>query len=281
MSEPLPGKLRAKWDSLIATEGKRLGLSDCRPFLENKMVNDIFYEGLFNGRPCIVKCSSKDPDSIESEHKLLSRLHRARPQLFPESFCLCRTADRKMAFIVTERIEDVGTIDSATALNDAVDIAEALLAENIIHRDIYRDNFFFAGNGHLCLFDFQFAVDKTSPKISRWLQRHWKYHYVIFARISGQPAATWNDVTAMRRFIRRAFPNATGYPEADAKLAKMEVSAGYSADVPLRILPGACVYAVSLFFQYLVCFDRRRKAVIGKRRAIVRDLIKVICSTIL
>ena len=278
MSEPLPGKLRAKWDSLIATEGKRLGLTDCRPFLENKMVNDIFYEGMFNGCPCIVKCSSKDPDSIENEYRFLLRLHGLRPKLFPEPFCLSITSNRDMAFIAIEKIEGSCTIDSATALNDAVNIIEVLLGENIIHRYIHRDNFFFSARGHLCLFDFQFAVDKTDPKISKWLQRHWKYHYVIFARVHGQPAASWNDVTAMRRFIRRTFPDAPEYPEADAKLAGIEASAGYRADIPFMVLPFACAYAVSLFFQHLFCGDRDRKAVIKKRRSIVRDLIKAACS---
>ena len=55
----LPRRLRAKWDELIATEGAAMGLSECRVFLENKLVNDIFYEGLFKGRPCVVKCSSR------------------------------------------------------------------------------------------------------------------------------------------------------------------------------------------------------------------------------
>lgn len=278
MSKPLPAKLRAKWDTLIATEGKRLGLARCRPFLENKIVNDIFYSGFFKDRLCIVKCSSKDPDSIENEYKILSRLHSLKPELFPEPFCFHITPDRDMAFIAIEKIEELSAIDSTAALNDAVNIIEALLKENIIHRDIYRDNFFFSSNGHLCLFDFQFAVDATDPKISKWLQRHWKYHYVIFARVNGQPAATWNDVTAMRRFIQRTFPDAPGYHEADAKLARMEASANYRADIPLRILPLACAYAVSLSFQHLFCRNKSRKAVIGKRRSIVHDLIKAACS---
>ena len=44
---------RGSWDALIKTEGKALGLEDCRPFLENKVVNDIFYAGTFKGEPCV------------------------------------------------------------------------------------------------------------------------------------------------------------------------------------------------------------------------------------
>ena len=33
------------------------GFSDLRLFLENKYINEAFYEGKFEGRDCIVKCS--------------------------------------------------------------------------------------------------------------------------------------------------------------------------------------------------------------------------------
>ena len=56
MKRKLNERRRRRWDALIETEGKALGLDCCRPFLEKKLVNDIFYEGLFHGRPCIVKC---------------------------------------------------------------------------------------------------------------------------------------------------------------------------------------------------------------------------------
>ena len=59
MNKGLPKSLRARWDDLIATEGRALGLDGCRPFIENKLVNDIFYDGTFKGLPCVVKCSLK------------------------------------------------------------------------------------------------------------------------------------------------------------------------------------------------------------------------------
>ena len=69
---PLSWRKRAAWDALVREEGAKMGLSDCRAFLENKLVNDIFYEGVFKGRPCVVKCSSRAPESIENEYKLAS-----------------------------------------------------------------------------------------------------------------------------------------------------------------------------------------------------------------
>ena len=79
MSRGLSRRKRAAWDALIESEGPALGLSDCRSFLENKLVNDIFYEGTFKGGPCIVKCSSRAPESIENEYKMSRRLNAVAP----------------------------------------------------------------------------------------------------------------------------------------------------------------------------------------------------------
>jgi len=278
MSKPLPQKLRAKWDALIETEGKKLGLENCRPFLEGKIVNDIFYEGTFKGGACIVKCSSKAPESIENEFRILERLHKIKPQLFPKPFCCSKTPDKKMAFIAMEKVIDMKIIDADAALKDVLDIAQTLHDQNIVHRDIYKDNFFFASNGHLRLFDFQFAIDRTKPIIPRWLLRHWKYHYVIFARIADQPAATWNDITALRRFIRNTFSTAACYAATDARLAEMEHEGDYRADIPIRILPLVVLYSVSLFFQRLLCKNDKRNAVLIKRLHITRELALAICN---
>ena len=98
---PLPWRERAAWDAIIAEKGPGMGLSGCRAFLENKLVNDIFYEGLFNGKPCIVKCSSRAPESIENEYELASRMHAADPVHFPDVYAF---SPGPMAFVVVEKI---------------------------------------------------------------------------------------------------------------------------------------------------------------------------------
>ena len=102
MAKSLKKRLRDKWNALIETEGTALGLSDCHIFLENKLVNDIFYEGLFKGKPCLVKCSSRAPASIVNEYELGSRLHAADPLHFPEVFA-CHPGP--FAFVVREKVE--------------------------------------------------------------------------------------------------------------------------------------------------------------------------------
>ena len=86
MKKRLDSRTRRKWDALIEAEGKAVGLTDCRPFLERKLVNDIFYEGLCKGRPCIVKCSSRAPESIVNEYELAKRLYETDPVHFPAVF---------------------------------------------------------------------------------------------------------------------------------------------------------------------------------------------------
>ena len=104
MSSGLPPEERAKWDALIKQEGGAMGLSGCRAFLENKLVNDIFYEGKFNGVPCVVKCSSRAPESIANEYEMSKRLLAADPGVCAEALALWRSEDGRRAFVVTRRL---------------------------------------------------------------------------------------------------------------------------------------------------------------------------------
>ena len=111
----LSDRLRCEWNRIVAAEGARLGISDCRPFLENKIANDIFYEGMFNGRPCIVKCSSRAPDSIANEYEMLKRMHAEAPEVFPEPFALWTSRNGRMAFVAMEKV--AGGVPSSPAVD--------------------------------------------------------------------------------------------------------------------------------------------------------------------
>jgi len=193
MNRRLPKSLRARWDALVETEGRALGLSDCRPFLERKLVNDIFYEGLFDGRPCIVKCSSRAPESIVNEYELTKRLHETDPVHFPAAYA-CHPGAR--AFVVTERIEGGKSLadepDDKYA-DEVIAILDSLYRANVIHRDILPSNFLIAPDGHLKLIDFQFAVDMGSQRIDPWLKKHPTYHFAVFAAVLMRDHAWWDD----------------------------------------------------------------------------------------
>ena len=190
---PLPWREREKWDALVREEGAMIGLSDCNAFLENKLVNDIFYEGVFKGRPCVVKCSSRAPESVENEYKLASRLHALDPVHFPEVYAF---SPGPMAFVVTERIEGGKTLadepDDKYA-DEVLAILDSLYEAKVVYRDILPANFLIAPDGHLKLIDFQFAVDWNDRRIDPWLRRHPAYHFTVFAGVLQNGVAWWDD----------------------------------------------------------------------------------------
>jgi serine/threonine protein kinase len=271
-------KLRTRWDELINAEGKTLGLSGCRPFLENKLINDIFYEGLYKGRPCIVKCSSRDPESICIEFNVLIRLHKKSPNNFPEPFCVFLSEDARFAFLAMEKIIPTVDIKPSVALNDILTIANTLQSEGIVHRDIYHDNIFIGKDGHLKLIDFQFAIDRKTLIVTSWLKKHWKYHYIIFARTVEQLPATWNDVTSLRRFIRKKFSNAPDFVNVDTQLARIEPEESIRIIPSARLLPAIILYLISLWMQCKFCQKATRKEKLVKRMHASIKLIKYIIS---
>lgn len=258
MSKPLPGKLRAKWDSLIATEGKRLGLTDCRPFLENKMVNDIFYEGRFNGRPCIVKCSSKAPDSIKNEYDLSLRIFRHSPSVTPEPLAYWMSDDNRAAFVVTAKImgyslteliaKGLSPNDVDRVADDILTLLRALENTNVVHRDLFTDNLFLDSDGHLKAIDFQFAIDRTNYRECEWMQKNRKYQYVVFGVNHDLGLGVWNDAAALLR-ITEKLPQSPKTKEVMEKLRKSFTNGLFRAPPDVMTKIKLWFYALSLVMQ--------------------------------
>lgn len=212
MKRRLDKRLRARWDVLIETEGKALGLAACRPFLENKLVNDIFYEGTFNGQPCIVKCSSRAPESIVNEYEMSRRLAAVDNGVCAEALACWRSPDGKMAFVVMRRLpgptltdlaaKGVDAVEAVRILEDMVRIATALQSAGIVWRDIIPDNFVMGADGHLRLIDAQFAIDRGDFREDPYLAAHWKYRTLLFAHHPDMAGRGWNDVAMMIHFTR-------------------------------------------------------------------------------
>lgn len=203
-SKPLPARLRRRWNSVIETEGAALGLANCRPFLENKLANDIFYEGLFKNMPCIVKCSSRAPESIGNEYELGGRLHDIDPIHFPAVYAY---HPEPFAFVVTEKISggrSLADVPCEKYADEVVAILDSLYAANVIHRDILPTNFLIAPDGHLKLIDFQFAVDMNTKRIDPWLKHHPNYHFAVFAAMLTRDGAWWDDAVFAAMMIPSA-----------------------------------------------------------------------------
>lgn len=266
MSKPLPAKVRAKWDTLIATEGRRLGLVNCKSFIENKTVNDIFYEGMFNGRPCIVKCSSKAPDSIKNEYDLSLRIFRHSPSVTPEPLAYWMSSDNRAAFVVTAKImghslteliaKGLSPNDVDRVADDILTLLRALENTNIVHRDLFTDNFLLDSDGHLKAIDFQFAIDRTNYRECEWMQKNRKYQYVVFGVNHDLGLGVWNDAAALLR-ITEKLPQSPKTKEVMEKLRKSFTNGLFCAPPDVMTKIKLWFYALSLVMQK---FLRRKDA---------------------
>jgi len=203
----LSKRIRAAWWDVVTSEGPALGLFDCRVMLENKLVNDIFFEGTFKGVPCVVKCSSRAPESIVNEYEMSRRLAAVDPGVCAEALAKWVSPDGCRAFVVTRKLpgpsltdllaRGVDDVEAIGLLEDMVRIAEALLKAGIVWRDIIPDNFIRDESGHFRLIDAQFAIDRHDFREQPFLQRHWSYRMLLFAHHPMMAGHGWNDVGMM------------------------------------------------------------------------------------
>ena len=264
-------KLRGYWDEVMATEGRALGLSSCSPFLENKLVNDIFYAGMFNGTPCIVKCSSRAPESILNEYEMSKCLAAADPGVCAEALARWRSADGRCAFVVMRRLPGpsltdlfVQGIDESEAIGvmeDLLRIAAALQKAGIVWRDVISDNLLMDEDGHLRLIDGQFAFLRASFHEDPYLQRHWRYRMLLFAHHPMMAGHGWNDAAMLlflslklgmsfrvdeRRERLRGMVSASAFPVAHGWLDMLRMRLALAGLLLCRLVPHGAAKRESL-----------------------------------
>ena len=229
----LSKRIRAAWWDVITSEGPAMGLFDCRVMLENKLVNDIFYEGTFKGEPCIVKCSSRAPESIENEYRMSRRLGAVAP-VCAEALALWRSPDGRRAFVVTRKLpgpsltdilaKDVGEEEAVGVLGDMIRIADALIKSGIVWRDIIPDNFMRDSDGHLKLIDAQFAIDRNDYKEDPFLLNNWSYRMLVFAHHPMTAGYGWNDAAMMLFYTWKLSSSARAQEMCDRLRAMSDAS---------------------------------------------------------
>ena len=260
----LSPKLRANWDKLIATEGAAMGLSDCSVFLENKIVNDVFYEGLFKGEPCVVKCSSRAPESIRNEYEILIKLYGLNSHVFPKPYNLYVSQNGKFAFVVVQKLYKLSERQLKNPADDIISIITTLHSARIVHRDVFIDNLMVGEDGHLKLIDMQFAIMRDRYEECRWMQKNWKYRYVTMGVVSGMPPGVWNDVVGMLGCVNSICPKEEVSRVVD-ELKKFEEISVFAPEIPkLDYIRLRCLL-LRLNLQSVFLRDGKKKQALKRR----------------
>ena len=265
----------ARWRLVVDGPGADMGLSNCRVFLENKYINDVFFEGFLRGRSVIVKCSSSCAWSIGNEFRLLSRIHAAAPSSVPEPLAEWKSDDGRLAFVVTERVQGPSLTEllgrgmtDAQADGFAADIvrlADALKATGVVHRDLFADNLLLGADGHLKAIDWQLAVDRRDYHEDPWVARNWKFRYVVFGVNRELGLGVWNDFHALGKILAQ-LPQTDAVRAAAARLADAEPEMAVSAPPDAATRFKLRLYALSLRIQMLLRGRRHRKYAQLERR---------------
>ena len=123
--------------------------------------------GTWRGRPCIVKWTNNDPESLVNEYEVGRAFHSASSGLSPEMYSLWRDGD--YAVCVMERMSGRLLTDFiAEASGDAAKIRDmarqvdglliAMRRIGMCHRDLHPNNIFVTDDGTAKLFDFQNSI---------------------------------------------------------------------------------------------------------------------------
>ena len=266
---------RPAWRTVVDGVGAGMGLAGCRVLLENKYINDVFFEGRLQNRPAIVKCSSRCAWSIGNEFRLASRLRAVAPLVVPEPLAVWTSEDGRRAFVVTEKVEGpsltellASGVTEAQADGFAADIgrlADALKETGVVHRDLFADNLLLGADGHLKAIDWQLAVERGDYREDPWVARHWKFRYVVFGVNRELGLGVWNDFHALGKILAR-LPQTNAVRAVAARLSRAEPEMSISAPPDMATRAKLRLYALSLRVQMLLRGRRHRKYAQLERR---------------
>ena len=266
---------KAEWRRVVDGVGAELGLADCRVLLENKYINDVFFEGRFKGRDAIVKCSSTCAWSIGNEFRLASRLHAAAPLVVPEPLAAWTSDDGRRAFVVAEKVSGPSLtellaqgVTDAQADGFAADIlmlAKTLKDTGVLHRDLFADNLLLGEDGHLKTIDWQLAIDRNDYREDPWVAAHPKFLYVVFGVNRELGLGVWNDFHALGKILAQ-LPQTDAVRAAFARLSAEKPTMTFAAPPHAMTRLRLRLYAVSLRLQMALRGRKHRKYAQLERR---------------
>lgn len=276
-SKILRGRVRTYWDHVIATEGAKIGLTKCHAFLEAKQVNDVFYRGVYFGRPCVVKCSSIAPKSLQNEFERSKELFHVDQLSCAEPLTFWMSADEKSAFVVTEELQgpslwdaySSGKIDeeaSERAAEDLQRLAMTLQQVRIVHRDLMPTNLILS-DGHYRMIDLQFAVNRQSLVVDPYLRRHPKYHFAVFG-CGVKSRGVWNDCSALVAKIGFLCETKKSY-SVRRSLEEMLPSADFKITPSWRDALILNLYRLSLSIQKFFARKEKRDRISARLRKVI------------
>ncbi len=225
--------LLPRWREIADAMRAWYPLEDIRPAgLASRTVNpslpELFFSAKVDGRPCFVKYSPVAPRAIAAEWTFPRRFRRTRPDLCVEPLFWHVAAGG--AFVVLERLEGRTLEDHLAAgtrftpeeteriVADLKDMAATLAAAGIVHRDIRPANLMVSPDGHVKLFDFQFAVDRDDHvEYLYFAERHKELLYPLGAGYACGPGH-WNDRHSIIKCLER-LPDCAGKAAAIEELS--------------------------------------------------------------
>ena len=259
----------------VVTPGPEPAIADARVFLEDKYINDTFREGTFRGTPCIAKRTSKAVWSIGNEYRLASRMYAAAPTVVPRPLAWHYDCDAHAAAVVMAKVAGPSLtellargVTDAQADGFAADIralAEALKREGILHRDLFSDNLLLDADGHLKAIDWQLAINRARYREDPWVERNWKFHYVVFGVNRELGLGVWNDFHALGKVLA-LLPQTTAVKAASAWLAAEAPQMSFAAPPKGWTRFRLWLYGCSLRLQMLLNCRRPEKHARLERR---------------
>ena len=148
---------------------------------QNQQYRRTFYRAWLNDRKAFIKHGGRKNDSVEQEFSLCNRLHEVNEHNFPQIYFYSEdTAYRCVAYEFLEgktlsskiKRADFSASEKQDYIVQIRDIAQALIATGIVHRDIHTENIIITREGKLKLIDFGLAVDGSSHEKCRVFRKN-------------------------------------------------------------------------------------------------------------